>query len=433
MDKLLLIIKREFIARVRNRTFIVMTFVSPLLVFAMIGVIGWLVSLNKDQIRTVAVHDESQYFVSAFKDTKNLRFKDFSSSPLDVVKDSVVLKKFYGLLYIPKPHDTIDFVNSVRFYGENAPTIEILNTIERVINNKLTETKLIEKGLDVDAIASARTKISLKIENFSGEKSSKLSNIIKIAFGGVAGYLLLMFIVIYGNMIMRSVIEEKTSRIIEIIISSVKPLQLMLGKILGTSFAGVTQFAIWLVIGGILMFISVFVLGIDLTGANPATTAVYSEARNLEQLQPILQDIYKLPLMTLVCCFFLYFIGGYFLYSALYAAIGAAVDSETDTQQFMMPVVMLLVLGFYIGAFVVIENPHGMVSVIFSVFPFTSPIVMLMRIPFGIAWWEIAISVFILFLSIIGVAWIAAKIYHIGILMYGKKPSYKELLRWMRY
>ncbi len=433
MDKLLLIIKREFIARVRNRTFIVMTFVSPLLVFAMIGVIGWLVSLNKDQIRTVAVHDESQYFVSAFKDTKNLRFKDFSSSPLDVVKDSVVLKKFYGLLYIPKPHDTIDFVNSVRFYGENAPTIEILNTIERVINNKLTETKLIEKGLDVDAIASARTKISLKIENFSGEKSSKLSNIIKIAFGGVAGYLLLMFIVIYGNMIMRSVIEEKTSRIIEIIISSVKPLQLMLGKILGTSFAGVTQFAIWLVIGGILMFISVFVLGIDLTGANPATTAVYSEARNLEQLQPILQDIYKLPLMTLVCCFFLYFIGGYFLYSALYAAIGAAVDSETDTQQFMMPVVMLLVLGFYIGAFVVIENPHGMVSVIFSMFPFTSPIVMLMRIPFGIAWWEIAISVFILFLSIIGVAWIAAKIYRIGILMYGKKPSYKELLRWMRY
>ncbi len=433
MDKLLLIIRREFIARVRNRTFIIMTFVSPLMIVGMFAVIGWLVNMNKDEVRTIAVHDTSQLFISEFKDSEHLRFRDFSATPVEIAKDSVVLQDFYGLLYIPISSATIDLKNEVRFYSDNAPSIEVLNTLEGVLNDKLTRSKLLERGLDVDEIENAKTKVSLKIEDFSGEKSSKMANIIKIAFGGATGYLLLMFIIIYGNMIMRSVIEEKTSRIIEIIISSVKPLQLMLGKILGTSLAGVTQFLIWLVIGGILLFIGVFVLGIDPSAASPAATAVSEQNLNMAELQPILNDIGKLPLVTLISCFFLYFIGGYFLYSSLYAAIGAAVDNETDTQQFMMPIVMLLVLGFYIGAFVVVENPHGTISVLFSMFPFTSPIVMLMRIPFGVAWWEIAISVCLLFLSIVGIAWLAAKIYRIGILMYGKKPSYKELLKWIRY
>ena len=251
-------------------------------------------------------------------------------------------------------------------------------------------------------------------------------------FGGSAGYLLMMFIIIYGNMVMRSVIEEKTNRIIEVIISSVKPMQLMIGKILGTSFAGITQFAIWIFFGGILLFTVTTVFGIDLQASAPVSPT-QMDAGSQEEIQKIILDILNLPLAKLIFCFLIYFIGGYFLYSSVYAAIGAAVDNETDTQQFMFPIIVPLMLGIYVGFFSVISDPHGVVSTVFSYIPLTSPVVMLMRIPFGVAWWEILLSMAILVLSIFVLVWVAAKIYRVGILMYGKKPTYKELYRWMKY
>jgi len=241
-----------------------------------------------------------------------------------------------------------------------------------------------------------------------------------------------MFIIIYGNMVMRSVIEEKTNRIIEIIISSVKPMQLMIGKILGTSLAGITQFAIWIVFGSILLFVVTSIFGIDISNSSPvASTAI--DMGTQDEIGKLIIDIVHLPLGKIVFCFLIYFIGGYFLYSSLYAAIGAAVDSETDTQQFMLPIIIPLMLGIYVGFFSVIDNPHGTVSTIFSYIPLTSPVVMLMRIPFGVAWWEIILSMAILICTIFLLIWVAAKIYRVGILMYGKKPSYKELYKWLRY
>tara|TARA_Y100000815_G_scaffold46679_1_gene38295 strand:- start:340 stop:1041 length:702 start_codon:yes stop_codon:yes gene_type:complete len=233
-------------------------------------------------------------------------------------------------------------------------------------------------------------------------------------------------------MVMRSVIEEKTNRIIEIIISSVKPIQLMIGKILGTSFAGITQFAIWIVFGSILLFVVTGIFGVDISSSTPVP-ATQLDAGSQDEIRKLLTDIVHLPLAKIIGCFLIYFIGGYFLYSSVYAAIGAAVDSETDTQQFMFPIIIPLMLGIYVGFFSVIDNPHGMVSTIFSYIPLTSPVVMLMRIPFGVAWWEILLSILILVLSIFALVWIAAKIYRVGILMYGKKPSYKELYRWLKY
>lgn len=242
----------------------------------------------------------------------------------------------------------------------------------------------------------------------------------------------MMFIIIYGNMVMRSVIEEKTNRIIEIIISSVKPIHLMLGKIIGTSLAGITQFLIWVILGGILLAIVAGIAGVDMMAMQgPPQQAVDQMSDN--ELRQLVLDIANLPMLTLLLSFLIYFIGGYFLYSAIYAAIGAAVDNETDTQQFMLPVILPLMLGIYVGFFAVIENPHGTVSTVFSMVPLTSPIVMLMRIPFGVAWWELAISIGILILTIAGVVWLAAKIYRVGILMYGKKPGYKELYKWLKY
>lgn len=431
-SNLQLIIKREFISRVRNRTFVVMTFLSPLIVVGMVGLIGWLTTLNSDEIKEVVVVDETKLFIPDFENTKEVTYLDYSNFDLDVAKDSVISKKLYGLLYIPKKTSNDDLAKSIQFYAEESPNFSVLNKIERIISNKLTEQNYKNEGLNLAVIERSKAKINIQIENFSGEKTSKMSNYVKMAFGGLAGYLLMMFIIIYGNMVMRSVIEEKTNRIIEIIISSVKPMQLMLGKILGTSFAGILQFLIWVLLGGILLIVATSLFGIDPqpTGVDPS---VALEASSQEEIQLLIQDILKLPLVTLVLSFFVYFVGGYFLYSSIYAAIGAAVDSETDSQQFMLPIILPLMLGIYVGFFAVIENPHGTVSTVFSMIPLTSPIVMLMRIPFGVPWWQILVSILLLIGSIIFMVWFAGKIYRIGILMYGKKPSYKELFKWLKY
>ena len=235
---------------------------------------------------------------------------------------------------------------------------------------------------------------------------------------------------------MRSVIEEKTSRIIEVIISSVKPIKLLLGKIIGTSLAGVTQFAAWVILLGVLSAIVPVVFGIDLTAIQEQQMEAMAQTQD-SGLQSIVTDaileIQKLPIANLVIMFLLFFVGGYLLYASLYAAIGAAVDSETDTQQFMLPLLMPLILAVYVGFFTVIDNPHGTVSQVFSYIPFTSPVVMLMRIPFGVPLWQQILSVVILFATFIGTVWFAAKIYRVGILMYGKKASYKELAKWLKY
>ena len=294
-----------------------------------------------------------------------------------------------------------------------------------------------EGGVDIEKITASRTSIDIAQESYLGEKTSKMDNIVKLAFGGFAGYMLFMFIIIYGNMIMRSVIEEKTSRIIEVIISSVKPIQLMMGKIIGTSLAGITQFVIWIVLGSILMTIVSLVFGINFAEMQTPQQEMMEQAMQStdvqNQMQNLMTAIYNLPIANLIVAFILFFIGGYLLYSSLYAAIGAAVDNETDTQQFMLPILMPLILAVYVGVFTVIEDPHGTVSTVFSFIPFTSPVVMLMRIPFGVPIWQQLIALLLLIGTFIFTVWFAAKIYRVGILMYGKKPSYKELYKWLKY
>lgn len=430
MRNLKLIIRREYLARVKNKAFIVMTFLSPLILVGMIVLIAYLVNLNSDVQRIVAINDETELFRSEFRDSKDIKFIDLSAISLEEAKAIVKEKEYFGLLHVPEitGNETPD----IQFFAKEAPAFGFLNQIEQVIGDKLTNRQLQARGIDVDLIEESEARVEIQIQNFSGERTSKMATYVKMFFGGAAGYLLMMFIIIYGNMVMRSVIEEKTNRIIEIIISSVKPIHLMLGKIIGTSLAGITQFVIWVILGGIMLSIVAGIAGVDMLAAQgPPQEAMEQMSDN--ELRQLMIDIAKLPMLTLLVSFLIYFIGGYFLYSAIYAAIGAAVDNETDTQQFMLPVIIPLMLGIYVGFFAVIENPHGVVSTVFSMVPLTSPIVMLMRIPFGVAWWELAISIGLLVLTIAGVVWLAAKIYRVGILMYGKKPGYKELYKWIKY
>ena len=327
------------------------------------------------------------------------------------------------MLYIPKEETA-----QKAFYSEESPSLSLVNELTGALEKTLFQYNLTQKGIDKAEIDSARTKITLQMENFTGEKTSEFDNVMKIAIGGVAGYLIFMFIIIYGNMIMRSVIEEKTNRIVEIIISSVKPFQLMLGKIIGTSLAGLTQFAIWLVIGGVLFALAPSLFQVDTPTATQAMVATESHS----EISNIITALYHFPFLETSGVFLLFFVGGYLLYSSLYAMVGAMVDNETDTQQFLMPILIPLMLAFYVGMFSVIEEPHGTISVVFSYIPLTSPVVMLMRIPFGVAWWEVLISLLLLYITFFLVIKIASKIYRIGILMYGKKPTYKEVWKWLK-
>ncbi len=409
-----------------------MTILSPLIFVGMIFLVVYLSSLNNEQIRTVAVLDESSLLFDALEETENLKFLRLESVDIEQAKTISEASDHHGLLYIPKAKTFGELDQSIQFFVEGSPNISAIQYIEKSINTKLTNLKLEEDGVDLMKIEASKSNVDITIENYKGQQTSKMSSWIKAIFGGAAGYLLMMFIIIYGNMVMRSVIEEKTNRIIEIIISSVKPFHLMMGKIIGTSLAGITQFLIWVVLGGIFLVVATSVFGLNLEPSSMPNQEMMDQA-NSSAMQAIIYDVARLPILTLIISFLIFFIGGYFLYSSIYAAIGAAVDNETDTQQFMFPIIIPLMLAMYVGFFAVIENPHGTVAVIFSHIPLTSSIVMLMRIPFGVPWWEILISMLLLFATFALVVWFAAKIYRVGILMYGKKPTYKELYKWLKY
>lgn len=431
MDKLWLIIKREYLNKVRNKTFVIMTFVSPVIFVGVILLIGWLTSINSDTTRTIAILDQTNdQYEQLFQNTDRNQYVLLEGVSIDAAIMASKTANYYGLLVIQANDGQL---TDLSFYSNDTPSNVFLSSIEDKINQKASSLSLEDAGIDMNVIKEKTIKKEIQVQNFIGKKTSKDAAWVKIAAGGAAGYLLMMFIIIYGNMVMRSVIEEKTNRIIEIIVSSVKPIYLMIGKITGTSLAGITQFLIWVVLGLILMIFATIFLGVD-AFSTPVNAQALEQAQDLSRMELIANDISQLPILKLITLFFIYFIGGYFLYASIYTAIGAAVDNETDTQQFMLPVILPLMLAIYVGFFSVMDNPHGTVAVIFSYIPLTSPIVMLMRIPFGeIAWWEIALSVVLLYASIIGVAIIAAKIYRIGILMYGKKTNWKELYKWLRY
>jgi len=437
MNHLSLIIKREYLTKVKNKSFIVMTILSPIIMIALFAVVAYLSQLNNNKERTISILDESGQISSIFKNTENTTYNSLSNISLNDAKAQVEEKGEYGLLHIANNEDLDEMSKSIRFYSEDTPSLTLISSLESKLEKKLTDLKLQQGGVDIEKIAASRTSIDIAQESYLGEKTSKIDNVVKLAFGGFAGYMLFMFIIIYGNMIMRSVIEEKTSRIIEVIISSVKPIQLMMGKIIGTSLAGITQFVIWIILGTLLMSIFSLVFGVNLTEMQTPQQEMMQQAVQSadvqNQMQNVMAAIYNLPITNLVIAFLLFFIGGYLLYSSLYAAIGAAVDNETDTQQFMLPILMPLILAVYVGIFTVIEDPHGTVSTVFSFIPFTSPVVMLMRIPFGVPLWQQIVALLLLIATFIFTVWFAAKIYRVGILMYGKKPSYKELFKWLKY
>jgi len=444
-SKLGLIIKREYLAKVRNRSFIVMTILSPLLIVGMIVLITYLAKVNDEDVRVVTVLNESDFFQEDFTPTKSVSFVNFHNLNLEQAKDSTNALEYYGLLYLPKGASLEEVAHQTYLFTKNNPNTTVTQQLERIFQRQLRQDRLKRLGVSSEQFSSVEEPFEINLSTFEGERSMKGINELKAFIGGGFGYAIMMFIIIYGGFVMRSVIEEKTSRIIEVIISSVKPFQLMLGKIIGTSLAGLTQFAIWIVSASALLLLVVMLFGVDISALSQDPNMSGASMPGMSQLAPMDSDmmlyakeILDIPWGLMIFSFLIYFVLGYLIYSSIYAAIGAAVDNETDTQQFIFPIILPLMLAIYVGFFSVFSNPHGPIAVGFSLFPLTSPIVMLMRLPGGIGegavpLWQFLLSIFLLIVTFLGIVTLAAKVYRVGILMYGKKPTYKELVKWLRY
>ena len=412
-----------------------MTVLGPILMIGMMALMAFVTKSSIDKTRSVSYVNKSHYFTSDdFQSTESLKFIDLSHLDIEAAKQTVKETDQYGLLYIPNSSSIDAIIKKIQFFSNESPSVIFTERIERRLDKRLELLKMKELNIDIEKVKKAKIRSEIQLQNFEGKETSKFINEIKLGIGTIAGYFIMLFIMIYGAMVMRSVIEEKTSRIIEIIVSSVKPFQLMLGKVIGTAGAGILQFIIWGIVLSILYIFLLPILGINTNSqVSQEQLEMVKEVAANSKIELLIQELWQLPIATIMISFLLFFIGGFLLYSSLYAAIGAAVDNETDTQQFMLPVIMPLMLGIYIGFAVVINDPHGTLATTFSMIPFTSPIVMMMRIPLGAPLWQIVVSLILLLLTFIAMIWLAAKIYRVGILMYGKKPSYKELWKWLKY
>ncbi|MDC0163015.1 ABC transporter permease [Flavobacteriaceae bacterium] len=433
MEHFSIITTREYLNKIGNKSFILMTLLLPIILAGITFLLSFLTSINNDSSKTISVVDNTGYIYQKLESSDDIIYNLIIDSSLDNAKEISKNNSDYGLLFITDFDTPEEIAESIVFISEDSPSLSIINRVESQLETILTNENFRIIGIDVNEINSSTIYINLFQESFDGEETTRVDGVVKLIFGFFLGFVLYFFIFAYGSMIMMSVMEEKTNRIIEIIISSVKPFNLMTGKIIGVSLAALTQVLIWGVMFFVFSYIFSLVFGIstsydtgDLILSTEGNTGLSSFA--LEMISAFM----NLPLTNIFIAFIMYFLGGYFLYASIFAAIGAAIDNQADAQQFMIPITLLVVIALYVGILTVPEDPNGIVAQIFSYFPFTSPIVMLMRIPNGVPIYEQIISLTILFSSVVFMIWIAAKIYRIGILMYGKKLTYGELIKWLK-
>ena len=433
MEHFSIITTREYLNKIANKSFIMMTLLLPIILAGLTFLLSFLSSVNNDSYKTISVVDNTGYIYENLDSSDDIIYDLITDSSLDDAKEISRNNSDYGLLYISDFDTPQEIAESIVFISEDSPSLSIINRVESQLETILTNENFRLIGIDVNEVNSSTIYIDLFQESFDGEETTRIDGLVKLIFGFFLGFLLYFFIFAYGSMIMMSVMEEKTNRIIEIIISSVKPFHLMTGKIIGVSLAALTQVLIWGTMFFVFSYIFSFVFGIS-TSYNTGDLILSAEG-NTELSSFTLEMIsafMNLPLTNIFIAFIMYFLGGYFLYASIFAAIGAAIDNQADAQQFMIPITLLVVIALYVGILTVPEDPNGIVAQIFSYFPFTSPIVMLMRIPNGVPIYEQIISLTILFSSVVFMIWIAAKVYRIGILMYGKKLTYGEIIKWLK-
>lgn len=434
MHKILLVVKREYLARVKKKSFLLATLITPLIFPAIMGVFLWIAFADsdaEDQLRIIEVVDENNNFFLESEDNYA-----FSNSGIDIetAKELVKSGSRFGFLHIPKIN--LEKPVGITYFSNENPSMAFIGTLESMLKRKIDELRLYNSGIDPKLISSLRTDVSIQAITLTPTGQETLSNAtVNYAIGFVTGILIYTFIFVYGNQIMQGVIEEKSSRIIEILISSIKPFQLMMGKIIGIGAVGLTQFLIWIFLISAVSFLVMGLFGQQLPQQQAMEMANPAHAQMMEgsgELGQIMETLSGINYLQLVLTFIFYFIGGYLLYGAFFAAIGAAVDTPADAQQFMFPVTIPLLIA-YLGLFIfVLDDPNSNISFWLSVVPFTSPIAMMGRISYGVPFWDLALSMALLIGGFLLTTWIAGKIYRIGILVHGTKVGYRTLWRWFK-
>ncbi|MFT7381343.1 MAG: ABC-2 type transport system permease protein [Roseivirga sp.] len=434
MNQIFLVLKREYVTRVKKKSFLLATLLTPLILPSIIFVIVYFGTKDKtSNLDDIIVVDQSGYFTDAFNES-GYEF-EYMTGSLDDGKAAMAEKEAFGLIFIP-PVDLEDKTKTsyegFAFYSKTNPSFRVLQDFEKTISSKLGDVKLERSGLDQEVLKSLDARVSLESFNLTDEGEESKSNAgLSYAIGYGTGFLIYIFIFVYGSQIMQSVLDEKTSRIVEVIVSSVRPFHLMMGKVLGVGAVGFTQLLIWIVLIGGLSTVGISVLG---GGSQEVMDAMaQGQSADLTQGQEMAVKIQEMlntiPVGKILFSFLFFFLGAYFLYGALYAAVGSAVDSIQDAQQFMLPIV-LPILAAIMSMFFVLEDPNGGLAVTLSLIPFTSPIIMMARIPFGVPDWQLALSMVLLVVGFVGTIWLAGRIYRIGILMYGVKVNWKIIAKW---
>ena len=436
MNKIGLIIKREYFTRVKKRSFIIMTFLGPLLIAA-VYIIPILLALHADnEKRTIAVVDQSHWFERQFVSTENQTFIRLDDIDIDSTKKLVQQGFFDIALFIPETQ--LNIPSSAVVYSMKQVPLSVEEHIKDVMKNEVQVQKLIASGVDPEILESIKTHINLtviRMDEDGGEKETFTE--VQFILGMVLAVLIYMFIMLFGGQVMQGVTEEKSSRIVEVIVSSVKPFQLMMGKIIGVSLVALTQFVMWIVLTGVIYVGFSAAVGISHPEAISQGTVLTQEISSTnimdnEAVQNILGIVHSIDFGVIIVSFIVFFLLGYLLYATMFAAIGSLVDNNTDSQQFTLPVTVPLIIAI-ISAIYIVNDPDSSLAVWMSMIPFTSPVVMMVRIPFGVPIWQVVVSAVLLAGTFVGMTWVAAKIYRTGILMYGKKPTYKEIFKWLKY
>ena len=436
MNKIWIIIQREFMTRVKKKSFILLTILMPFIFAALIMVPLMLATIEGDEQKTVMVIDKTGRYVGSLKSTANYAFVPTADNKDEYYTDDSEVEAVVQIT-----DDLAQNPKAVTIYSPREVKAELLGYVETCLGEQVRREKLTAYNIpeleDILEDVQAEFHVATVKRNAEGDETSS-NTYIAMAAGFIFTFLIYMFVMSYGGMVMQSVMEEKTNRIVELMVSSVKPFQLMMGKIIGVALVGFVQLAIWGVMLSVILLVCSSVFGLSaapnvpaVAGADMQMSAVAQQAASGEAAE-IMSALMGLPYAELGIMFVLYFVGGYLLYASFFAAVGASINAQEDSSQFIMPVVLIMVFGLY-AAMYSAENTNGPLAFWASMFPLTSPIVMMVRIPFGVPWWEEVLSLGLLFATSMAFVWISARIYRVGILMYGKKPSIREMLKWVRW
>lgn len=450
MNKISVIIKREYFTRVRKKSFIIMTLLAPLLMAALFIVPTFLMMNDDKDFKKIAVlEDGSDLFRNVIPDTEEVDYVYLENASLSDLKSNFEKAGYYGILYISK--EIINTPNAIQLISRAQPPLGLLDHISASLEKEIERQKLEAyniRNLD-EILTNIKTKVSVQtIKIDETGVTTETSTGIAMALAYIGGFLMYMLVFMFGAQVMRGVIEEKTSRVVEVIVSSVKPVQLMMGKIIGIALVGLTQFVIWIFLTlAVVSFVKSTVFkDQDITAMSQAVPQNIMSAGNqppgaiqkmevspeADEFSRLFENAMNQDWLLIITSFIFYFITGYLIYASIFAAIGSAVDNETETQQFMLPVTIPIILALFV-AMGTMQNPESSIAFWFSMIPLTSPIVMMARIPFGVPYWQIALSMSLMVITFIAFVWMAAKVYRVGILMYGKKSSWKEIWKWLRY